>query len=484
MSINVLSFKILSGRYFMKTRIIPSKVQEHKKRIHPENDKIRVAAYCRVSTDSEEQENSFEIQRTHYSKMIEDHAGWELAGIYADEGISGVSTKHRDQFKAMIRDCEAGRIDLILTKSLSRFARNTLDALTYIRKLRGLGIAVVFEKESINTLDAQGELLITILSSLAQQESESISRNVRMGIRFRFQEGKVCAGHQNMLGYTRTKEGGLTINDKEAEVVRRIYRMYLDGYTPGHIGEILRAYHVTDRSGRERTWNLSTINYILRNEKYMGDLLLQKYYTEDFLTKKVVVNRGQISRYYVEDAHPPIIPKAVYRRVQNEIARRKEQRIRYKHKSPLAGLVCCALCGSPYIRRRERGGNVYLRCGSKTHPQYRDIKRHPNEEMSRPQPYSISDQSMHQPCPNESIEESHLESIILTAIKKAGSKKDTLIHLKNQILTGPVSQADRILHDIKDEYYESSKYVRIEGSDRKEWEDRIHAVTIRKAEYM
>ncbi|MBQ9157154.1 MAG: recombinase family protein, partial [Eubacterium sp.] len=221
----------------MKARIIPaSKTIGTHARVIEEDKPLRVAAYCRVSTDREEQESSYEVQCQHYTRMIDKNTEWELAGIYADEGITALSTKKREQFKAMIRDCEDGKIDMIITKSISRFARNTLDCLDYIRRLNKMGIPVVFEKESINTMDAQGELLITILASIAQQESESISKNVQMGIRFHYQEGKICAGHQNMLGYERTEDGSLEVIPEEAEIVRRIFRLFLNGLSPSHIG--------------------------------------------------------------------------------------------------------------------------------------------------------------------------------------------------------------------------------------------------------
>ena len=292
-------------------------------------NKVRVAAYCRVSTDHEDQETSFEAQQTHFQSLISSNPEWELVGIYADEE-SGTRAQKRENFMRMIADCEAGKIDMVLTKSISRWARNTLDSLKYIRKLKALEIPIYFTKEGINTMDAGGEVLVTILASIAQQESASISQNVQIGVRYHYQEGKVCSGTHWLLGYNRTPEGSLEIVPEEAEIVQRIYRDYLDGYSPKHIAQMLKAEGVdggkTTATGLkfERNWNYQGIEYILQNEKYSGDLLLQKYYTVDFLTKKVAPNYGQLPQYLVENNHEPVIPKEIFLQVQAEMARRKK----------------------------------------------------------------------------------------------------------------------------------------------------------------
>lgn len=284
--------------------------------------KLRVAAYCRVSTDSDEQATSYEAQVEHYTEYIKKNPEWEFAGIYADDGISGTNTKNREAFKRMIEDCEAGTIDMIITKSISRFARNTLDCLKYIRQLKEKNIPVFFEKEAINTMDAKGEVLLTIMASLAQQESQSLSQNVKLGLQFRYQNGQVQVNHNRFLGYTKDEEGNLVIDPEQAEVVKRIYREYLEGYSMDKIAAGLEADGILTGAGNPR-WHTSTINKILRNEKYIGDALLPKTYTTDFLNKTRVKNTGIVPQYYVEGNHEAIIPREIYMRVQEELVHRR-----------------------------------------------------------------------------------------------------------------------------------------------------------------
>lgn len=222
--------------------VIPAKRQVgNTARQQDAKPKLRVAAYCRVSTDSDEQATSYEAQVEHYTEFIQKNPEWEFAGIYADDGISGTNTKNRDEFNRMIEDCEAGIIDMIITKSISRFARNTLDCLRYIRQLKDNNIPVFFEKEAINTMDAKGEVLITIMASLTQQESQSLSQNVNLGLQFRYQNGQVQVNHNHFLGYTKDDEGNLIIDPKQTEVIKRIYREYLEGYSMDKIAKGLEA---------------------------------------------------------------------------------------------------------------------------------------------------------------------------------------------------------------------------------------------------
>ena len=244
-----------------------------------------VAAYARVSTDLEEQQSSYQAQIDYYTNYIQSRADWEFVGMYADEGISGTSTKHRQGFQTMITDALAGHIDLIVTKSVSRFARNTVDSLTSVRALKEAGVEVYFEKENIWTLDSKGELLITIMSSLAQEESRSISENVTWGHRRRFVEGKVMVPYASLLGYKKGDDGGLAVDEDQARIVRRIYREYLAGHSPKTIAAHLIKDGIPTPLGK-KTWSVSTINSILRSEKYKGDALLQKTFTVDFLTKQ------------------------------------------------------------------------------------------------------------------------------------------------------------------------------------------------------
>ena len=230
--------------------------------------KLKVAAYCRVSTDSEEQASSYEVQVAHYTQFIQKNPEWELAGIYADDGITGTNTKKREEFNRMIQDCMDGKIDMIITKSISRFARNTLDCLKYIRELKEKNIPVFFEKENINTMDSKGEVLLTIMASLAQQESQSLSQNIKLGLQYRFQNGEVRVNHSRFLGYTKDEEGNLIIEPAEAEVVKRIYREYLEGASLLQIGRGLEADGILTGAGKTK-WRPETLKKILQNEKYI-----------------------------------------------------------------------------------------------------------------------------------------------------------------------------------------------------------------------
>ena len=283
--------------------------------------KTRVAAYCRVSTEYEEQESSYDVQVEHYTTYIKSKPEWEFVEVYADDGISGTNTKKRDEFNRMIDDCKAGKIDMILTKSISRFSRNTVDCLKYTRELKALNIAVFFEKENINTLDAKGEVLMTIMAALAQQESESLSANVRLGIQFRNQQGKVQVNHNRFLGYTKDENGKLVIVPEQAEIVKRIYAEYMDGASFLQIKRGLEADGILNGAGNKK-WEVSNIRQILTNEKYIGDALLQKTYTVSVLEKKRVKNDGQVPKYYVEGSHEAIIDRDVFLWVQAEIDRR------------------------------------------------------------------------------------------------------------------------------------------------------------------
>ncbi len=283
--------------------------------------KLRVAAYCRVSTDSNEQATSYEAQIEHYTNFIQKNEEWEFAKIFADDGFSVTNTKKREEFNRMIEECMVGNIDMIITKSISRFARNTLDCLKYIRQLKEKNIPVFFEKENINTMDSKGEVLLTIMASLAQQESESLSKNVKLGLQFRYQNGEVQVNHNRFMGYTKDDEGHLNIQPTEAEIIKRIYLEYLQGASLKQIGERLETDGILTAAGKER-WRPETIKKILKNEKYIGDALLQKTYTVDVLTKKRVKNNGIVPQYYVENSHEAIIPRDLYMQVQEEMLRR------------------------------------------------------------------------------------------------------------------------------------------------------------------
>lgn len=272
--------------------------------------KRKVAAYARVSTDNEEQLTSYAAQISYYTDYINGREDWEFVKVYTDEGISGCSTKRREGFQAMVADALAGKIDLIITKSVSRFARNTVDSLTTIRSLKEHNVECYFEKENIWTFDGKGELLLTIMSSISQEEARSISENVTWGQRKRFSDGKVSLAYSRFLGYDKGPDGKMVINPEQAETVRLIYGLFLEGMTPHTIALTLTERDIKTPSGKDK-WNAATVRRILTNEKYKGDALLQKEFTVDFLTKKTKKNCGEIPQYYIEDDHEAIIDPAV-----------------------------------------------------------------------------------------------------------------------------------------------------------------------------
>ena len=339
----------------------------------------RVAAYCRVSTDSEEQLNSYAAQMSHYTQKIEENPDWEMAGVFADEGITGTSMKKRAEFNRMIAACKRGRIDMILTKSASRFARNTVDCLKVIRELKTRGIAVIFEKENINTLTESSEFLITLFSSFSQAESESMSLNIRPGIEQSMKEGNVPFQYSRTLGYRRGPDGKPEIDPEEAETVRLIYTRYLEGRSLGDIQRELVEKKIPTAEGIQG-WSRQVIQNILTSEKYIGDGLRQKTYTTGPIgNKKVVKNNGELPMYYTKDHHPAIIPREIYYRVKEEMARRaskrkvmqktgKTEQGKYSAKYALSELLICGECGTPYKRctwARNGKKRIVWRCISR-----------------------------------------------------------------------------------------------------------------------
>jgi len=328
----------------------------------------RVAAYARVSTDSDEQFTSYEAQIDYYTQYIKKRDDWEFVKVYTDEGISGTNTKRREGFNQMVEDALAGKIDLIVTKSVSRFARNTVDSLVTVRKLKEHHVEVFFEKENIYTFDSKGELLITIMSSLAQEESRSISENVTWGQRKRFADGKVTMPFKHFLGYERGEGGVPVINEKEAEVVRLIYKLFLQGKTAAGICKHLEGLGIPTPSGKSN-WSQTTVMSILQNEKYKGDALLQKKFTVDFLTKKQKLNEGEVPQYYVEGSHPAIVSAIDFDMVQAEIARRQTLGRAYSGSSIFASKLICGDCGGFYGQKVWHSTDKYRRtiwrCNSK-----------------------------------------------------------------------------------------------------------------------
>lgn len=339
---------------------IPATIRNFKAKPLDTQQKRRVAGYARVSTDHDDQITSYEAQVDYYTHYIKGRDDWEFVGIYTDEGISATNTRHREGFKQMVKDALDGKIDLIVTKSVSRFARNTVDSLTTVRKLKDKGIEIYFEKENIWTLDAKGELLITIMSSLAQEESRSISENVTWGHRKRFADGKVSVGFSHFLGYDRGPDGNLVVNREQAKTVKLIYRLFLDGYTFHSITKELMARGLETPTGKKK-WYQGTVKSILTNEKYKGDALLQKRFTVNFLTKETKANEGEVPQYYVENNHEAIISPQVFDWVQEEIKRRREGRGRYSGVSIFSSKIKCGQCGGWYGAKVWHSTDKYRR---------------------------------------------------------------------------------------------------------------------------
>ena len=365
-----------------------------------EKPKLRVAAYCRVSTDSDEQASSYEVQVEHYTQFIQKNPEWELAGIFADDGISGCNTKKRSEFIRMIEEYMAGRIDMIITKSISRFARNTLDCLKYIRELKEKNIPVFFEKENINTMDSKGEVLLTIMASLAQQESQSLSQNIKLGLQYRYQNGEVQVNHNRFLRYTKDEDGYLIIEPTEAEVVKRIYREYLEGSSLLQIGRGLEADGILTAAGKVK-WRPETLRKILQNEKYIGNALLQKTYTVDFLNKKRV-------------------QEEMVRRANLHSGEKRKKRV-YSSKYALSSIVYCPKCGDIYrrIAWNNRGKHsIVWRCCAR-------VEHGPST------------------CDAPTIQESELQAAVVWAINLALGNRDSMIAALQENVETVIRQEDK-----------------------------------------
>ena len=379
---------------------------------------LRVAAYCRVSTDDEEQLTSYEAQKNYYTDKIMTNKAWTMAGIFADEGITGTSARKRPEFLRMIRQCKQGKIDIVLTKSISRFARNTVDCLNYVRALKELGIAVIFEKENMNTLEIDSEILITMLGAFAQSESESISANVRWGIRQAMKEGKAAINYRYFYGYRKGEDGRPEIIPEQAEVVRKIYDLFLSGTPIRGILEYLNANSIPNISG-ESQWAKNAVNSILTNEKYCGDVLLQKTYIDDCINKKVKKNTGQLPMYLVQNHHEGIISRETFDAAQAELARRSAGkspskknaptgRGRYSSKYALSDRMYCSECGTRYQRctwrNRDGSKRIVWRCVSRV---------------------DYGNKYCHN---SPTLDEEPLHRAILAAINSAVKDKDTIIY--------------------------------------------------------
>lgn len=412
----------------------------------------RVAAYCRVSTDREEQEHSFETQKAMYTEMIMMKPSWQMAGIYADEGITGTVAKKRPGFMKMIEDCRKGKIDMIVTKSVSRFSRNNLDCLMYVRELKQLGIPIIFEKEGINTIQVSSELLLTLFGALSQAESESISMNVKLGIRQSLKNGNVRFSYKTFLGYRKGTDGQPEIVPEQADIVRRIYNDFLAGATYLEIAKRLTEEHVPTMGGGNR-WFSERIKSILKNEKYKGDALLQKTYITDPISKRVKKNNGELPMYYVENSHPAIIERRIFDRVQEEIARRagkkkvkqtgtKTELGRYSGKYALTEQLYCGECGTPYRRctwSRNGKKKIVWRCVSRLDYGKKYCKNSPSVEESR----------LHNAITAAITKKANSEEIniggIMDHIESFGSRRDTDGIIQRQ---RRISEIEKVIDDL------------------------------------
>ena len=409
--------KPITPREPRKVTIIPA-TPKRAEQGKPANQKLRVAAYCRVSTDSEEQINSYKNQLAFYTEKINGKTEWKFAGIYADEGITGTSMKHREDFKRMLRACREGRIDLILCKSVSRFGRNSVDVLRTIRALRERGIGVVFEKEGVDTRTMNSELILAFHSAFSQSESESIRENVSRGLRMAYEQGTIAIG-PNLYGFRKSQDGGVEIDEEQAAVVRQIARWFLDGDSLHTIAGKLAQRHIPSPKGKD-TWSTATLRSLLTNEKYKGDALLQKTYRPCLFSDRAVQNDGNLPKYYVEGVLPRILEPEVFDRVQEELAKRGAKRPtsekaktpfgRYSGKYALSTLVVCGKCGALYRRvtwYRKGEKQIMWRCGTR-------LDGKPN-------------------CPDSpTLEENKLQSAVMEAISKQYIHKDNALEVTMQ----------------------------------------------------
>ena len=387
---------------------------------------IRVVAYCRVSTKQEEQLNSYETQVKHYTEKIRGEPKWKLVEIFADKGITGTSVKNRDEFNKMIRLCKKKKVDMIITKSISRFARNTLDCLKYTRLLKSLGVDVFFEEQGIKSMDSGAEFYITIYGSIAQSESENISANVKFGKAQSAREGNATFHYKNFLGYRKGADGKPEIEPEGAETVKMIYDIFLGGDSLMKVAEKLDSAGRPTPSGRGK-WSSSTVRSILSNEKYAGDVIINKTYTEDCLSKKIRVNNGERQKFYIENNHPAIIVKTTFARVQEELAKRigkakvkqvgtKTEIGKYSGKYALTDLLICGECNTPYRR-----------CTWTSHGRKKIVWRCINR-------LDFGKKYCHD---SPSVEESAIQSAIMSAISKVENKNiDVIKTLQRHIEIG------------------------------------------------
>ncbi|NNJ31127.1 recombinase family protein [Lacrimispora amygdalina] len=455
-----------------KVTVIPADPKHNQKDIRKQ--RLRVAPYCRVSTSSEEQLDSYQAQIEYYTEKIAAQQEWTMVDMFADEGKTATSTKKRKDFLRMIKACEKGKVDLIITKSVSRFCRNTLDGLDYVRRLKRMGVGVFFEKENVNTLYMDNEMILTFMMSQAQAESESMSGNIRWGHRKNFKDGKVYFHYAGFLGYRRGENNLPEIDPGEAEIVRRIFSRYLIGHSVAKIIADLEADGIKTARGHKK-WNDGVIRGMLRNEKYMGDALLQKTYIADLFTRQTKKNTGELPQYYVENSHPAIIDRLTFQRVQEEMARRsslkkvsaaaKTELAKYSGKYVLTELLSCGNCGSPYRRvtwTRPEGKKIVWRCINRLENGKKFCKDAPT------------------------LEESRIHTAVVSAMNEMFSLKSMKAILQDSIRTtltpkgGETSLAaiDSRLSQLREQQYRLLQLAAAVGADSTQYDEELKKVSM------
>ena len=455
-----------------KVTVIPADPRHAQKDIRKQ--RLRVAPYCRVSTNSEEQLDSYQAQIEYYTERIAAQPEWTMVDMFADEGKTATSTKKRKDFLRMIKACEKGKVDLVITKSVSRFCRNTLDGLDYVRKLKRMGVGVFFEKENVNTLYMDNEMILTFMMSQAQAESESMSGNIRWGHRKNFKDGKVYFHYDGFLGYRRGEDNLPEIDSDEAETVRRIFSRYLIGHSVAKIISDLEADGIKTVRGKEK-WNDGVIRGMLKNEKYMGDALLQKTYIADIFTRQTKKNNGELPQYYVENSHPAIVDRLTFQRVQEEMARRsslkkvsataKTELAKYSGKYVLTELLSCGDCGSPYRRvtwTRPEGKKIVWRCINRLENGKKFCKDAPT------------------------LEESRIHTAVVSAMNEMFSQKTMKSLLKDSILSAlteksgetSIAAIESRLTELRDQQYHLLQLAAAVGADSTQYDEELKKVSM------
>ncbi|NYB73167.1 recombinase family protein [Sedimentibacter hydroxybenzoicus DSM 7310] len=435
---------------------------------------LRVAPYCRVSTNSEEQLDSYQAQIEYYTEKIAAQPEWTMVDMFADEGKTATSTKKRKDFLRMIKACEKGKVDLVITKSVSRFCRNTLDGLDYVRKLKRMGVGVFFEKENVNTLYMDNEMILTFMMSQAQAESESMSGNIRWGHRKNFKDGKVYYHYAGFLGYRKGEDDLPEVDQEEAEIVRRIFSRYLVGHSVAKIIADLEADGIETVRGHKK-WNDGVIRGMLKNEKYIGDALLQKTYIADLFTRQSKKNNGELPQYYVHDCHPAIIDKLTFQRVQEEMARRsslrkvsataKTELAKYSGKYVLTELLSCGDCGSPYRRvtwTRPEGKKIVWRCINRLENGKKFCKDAPT------------------------LEESRIHAAVVSAMNEMFSLKTMKALLQDSILSAlsekggetSIAAIDGRLSELRNQQYELLQLAASVGVNSTQYDEELNKISM------